>query len=71
MITQAPEPDRSFYELQPTHNSSTSLTQPFILTDASGVRPQRKFENFEQVINFLLDELLGETQNDEDDSRSV
>jgi hypothetical protein len=32
---------------------------------------QKKFENFEQVMNFLLDELLGEIQNDEDNSPAV
>jgi hypothetical protein len=71
MATQATEPHRSFYELQLTHKSSTSLTQPFILTDASGEVSQKKFENFEQVMNFLLDELLGEIQNDEDNSPAV
>jgi hypothetical protein len=38
--------------------ASDWANHPFILQEVSGQQPPQHFDNFEQVMNFLLDELL-------------
>ena len=40
-------------------NSGDPLLNRFILQRASGETPPQDFENFEEVMHFLLDELMG------------
>lgn len=50
------------YEPEPSPNPPQPAAQVFIIKEVSEANQQRKFHTFEQVMNFLLDELLDQPE---------